>query len=85
MPSCSHGPQCLYCNDARPCRFPRCAALAAPGWHYCAVHHPEKVLARVEHLAFRRFARAIEASGAGTAYLLRRLYEDLLRDLKDTV
>lgn len=86
--SCEHGIEgCVYCDDTRPCLFnyangQRCVATAAPGWHYCAVHHPEKILERAKNVAFNNFAPAIAASDAATSVLLKRVYDDLLYDLE---
>lgn len=83
---CEHGLEgCIYCDDRRPCLYPKCIAVAAPGWHYCAVHHPEKILERALNVVFNNFAPAIVANGATTGHLLKRLHDDIVHDLKETV
>lgn len=81
--TCTHGSCCIYCSDRRPCLFPRCVAFAAPGWHYCVVHHPEKILARVENVVLNNFAIAMTTS-KDQAHL-KKLHDDLLHDLRETV
>ena len=65
------------------CRFRTCVALVAPDSPYCAIHQPEKILERVENVVFNNFAVVMTTTNEPAR--LRKLHDDLLYDLRNTV
>lgn len=69
----------------RPCRFPRCPALADKDRDHCPVHYPERVVQRAAQIVINQFTNALMSNRPLSAAYVRDLMASIVHDLEHTV